>query len=231
MADHREKIGILGGSFDPVHLGHLGLAQEILTRLNLDAIWFIPAWRSPHKQDQIPAPAQHRMNMLMKALAPFPKFQVSDIELDPENLSYTFDTLVSLHNRHPDKEWYLLLGMDTFRDFSSWRNARDILQKVHLAVATRPGLPRDIIQQTLEVWKKDLSFFYQPDTKENGVQTYHCSESEKKIIFCDIEPLDISSREIREALKRGRSVKKMLPAEVEGYIIGHHLYSQSPAAT
>ncbi len=178
MADKNEKIGILGGSFDPIHLGHLGLARDVLKQLNLDAIWFIPAWLSPHKQDQIPADAAHRLNMLTQALVPFPKFQVSEIELDQKGVSYTFNTLTALQKEFPDREWVLILGMDTFRDFSSWKNAREILQSVHLAVATRPGYPDGHSQHNLPSLLDSLPLSYQRDREQNGVQTCHCGESE-----------------------------------------------------
>lgn len=226
MADKKEKIGILGGSFDPIHLGHLGLARDVLKQLNLDAIWFIPAWLSPHKQDQTPADAAHRLHMLTQALAPFPKFQVSEIELDQKGVSYTIDTLTALQKRFPDREWFLILGMDAFRDFSSWKNVREILQSVHLTVATRPGYPDD--PHNLPSLLDRLPLSYALGREQNGVQTCHCGESEKTISFCEIEPLDISSNEIREKIQRGQPVKKMLPPQVEGYIMTHRLYQANP---
>jgi nicotinate-nucleotide adenylyltransferase len=133
------KSGILGGTFDPVTLGHLGLARNIQEKMNLDRIWFVPAWKSPHKQDQPTTDACHRSNMLKEALAPYPDFEISEIELNREEVSYTIDTLIELQSRYSDTEWYLILGMDTFQEFSTWKNVREILEKVHLAVATRPG--------------------------------------------------------------------------------------------
>ncbi len=228
MADKNEKIGILGGSFDPIHLGHLGLARDVLKQLNLDAIWFIPARLSPHKQDQTPADAAHRLNMLTQALAPFPKFQVSEIELDQKAVSYTINTLAALQKRFPDREWFLILGMDTFRDFSSWKNVREILQSAHLAVATRPGYPEDHSQHNLPSLLDSLPFSYQLDREQNGAPTCFCGESGKTIIFCEIEPFDISSNEIRERIQRGQPVKKMLPPNTEGYIMTHRLYQANP---
>lgn len=228
MADQGKTIGILGGTFDPVHLGHLGLARDVQKQLGLDAIWFIPAWRSPHKQDQTPADPAHRMNMLKKALAPYPEFQISEIELDRRDISYTIDTLKKLHRDHPEKEWTLILGMDTFRDFVSWKNAGDILRNTNLAVATRPGFPEDLIPATLQTLAADLGLNYQMAPAGGGIQTCLCPESDKKIIFCEIHPADISSRQIREALRQGKTPKKMLPPEVEEYIMEHLLYQANP---
>jgi nicotinate-nucleotide adenylyltransferase len=196
--------------------------------MNLDRIYFIPAWQSPHKMDQPPTDAGHRLNMLKQALAPYPHFEISEIELDQKKVSYTIDTLTTLQNQHPDTEWYLILGMDTFRDFATWKNVRGILERVHLAVATRPGYSNDLVSKTVKTLLDDLSFSYQLHQQTNGVQTYLCPETGKTLVFCDIEPLDISSSEIRERIKRGLSVKKMLPPEIERYIMAHLLYSASP---
>jgi nicotinate-nucleotide adenylyltransferase len=224
----KEKSGILGGTFDPITLGHLGLARDIQEKVNLDRIWFIPAWQSPHKQDQPPTDASHRLSMLKKALAPYPHFEISEIELDQKRVSYTTDTLTALQNQHPDTEWYLILGMDTFRDFSSWKNCAEILRKTRLVIATRPGYSNDLTPKTLQAMMDNLPFSYQLHRQTNEVQTYLCRETEKTLIFCDIEPLDISSSEIRERIKCGLSVKKMLPPEIERYIMAHHLYQANP---
>jgi len=224
----KERSGILGGTFDPVTLGHLGLARDIQEKINLDRIWFIPAWQSPHKQDQPPADAGHRLNMLKQALAPFPHFEISEIELDQKEVSYTIDTLSTLQNRHPDTEWYLILGMDTFQDFATWKNVREILERVHLAVATRPGYLNNLDPKTLQALMADLPFIYQLHRQTHEVQTYLCRETGKTLVFCDIEPLDISSSKIRERVKSGLSVKNMLPPEIEGYIMAHLLYQANP---
>lgn len=223
-----KKIGILGGTFDPVTLGHLGLARNILEKISLDQIWFIPAWQSPYKQDQPPANAGHRLNMLKEALAPYPNFEISEIELNHKEVSYTINTLVALQNEHPDTEWYLILGMDTFRDFSNWKKVREILERVHLTIATRPGSPDEFSPKTLQALIDKLPFSYQLHQQENKVLTYRCRESAKTLNFCDIEPIDVSSSEVRKRVKSGLSVKKMLPPEVEKYIMAHHLYQANP---
>ena len=219
------KSGILGGTFDPITLGHLGLARNIQEKLNLDRVWFVPAWQSPHKQDQPITDPGHRLDMLKEALTRYPDFEISEIELNQKGISYTIDTLITLQSQHPDTEWYLILGMDTFRDFTTWKNVREILERVHLAVATRPGYPNNLAPKTLA---DDLPFAYQLHRQANAVQTYLCPETGKTLVFCDIEPLDISSSEIRERIRDGLSVKKMLPPEVERYIMAHHLYQANP---
>ncbi|MFQ5583646.1 MAG: nicotinate (nicotinamide) nucleotide adenylyltransferase, partial [Calditrichia bacterium] len=216
------KSGMLGGTFDPITLGHLGLAQNIQEKINLDRVWFVPAWQSPHKQDQPPTEAGHRLNMLKEALASYPNFEISEIELNQKGVSYTINTLTALQNQHPDTEWYLILGMDAFRDFAIWKNVREILERVHLAVATRPGYPNGSAPKTLQALMDGLPWSYQLDRQANEVRTYLCRETGKTLVFCGIEPVNVSSSEIRERVKCGLSVKKMLPPEVERYIMTHH---------
>jgi nicotinate-nucleotide adenylyltransferase len=224
----KDKSGVLGGTFDPITLGHLGLAREIQEKMNLDRVWFIPAWQSPHKQDQPPSEANHRLNMLKIALAPYPQFEISEIELHQKKVSYTINTLTTLQNQHPDTEWYLILGMDTFQGFATWRNVRKILERVHLVIATRPGYSNSLSPKTLQALIDDLPFSYQLQSQTNETHTYLCEKTEKTLVFCDIEPLDISSSETRDRIKSGLSVKKMLPPEIEGYIMAHHLYQANP---
>jgi nicotinate-nucleotide adenylyltransferase len=118
--------------------------------------------------------------------------------------------------------------MDTFRDFSSWKNCAEILQKTHLVIATRPGYPNDLAQKALQALIDGLPFSYQLDRQTSEVRTYLCRDTVKTLDFCDIEPLDISSREIREKIKCGLSVKKMLPPAVQRYIMAHRLYQANP---
>ena len=224
----KEKVGILGGTFDPITLGHLGLARDIQEKVNLDRIWFVPAWQSPHKQDHPPTDASHRLNMLKTALASYPSFEISEIELDQEEVSYTIDTLTSLKSQHPETEWYLILGMDTFQGFATWKKAREILESAHLTIATRPGYSNDISSKILQSLMGNLPFSYQLHEQTNEIQTYLCQETGKTLTFCSIEPLDISSSEVRERIKSGLSVKNMLPPEIDQYIMAQLLYSARP---
>lgn len=223
-----QKSGLLGGTFDPVTTGHLHLAQSIQKNLNLDRIWFIPAWQSPHKLDRPPTDATHRLNMLKQALTPFPHFQISEIELGHPRVSYTINTLTALHNRHPDTEWYLILGRDTFRDFASWKSCREILEKAHVVVATRPGYGDALAEKALQNLMEATACSFHLDHEAHGLKTYLCGDTGKTLIFCDIEPVDVSSSEIRERVRRGLSVKNLLPPEVERYIMSHHLYQAIP---
>ncbi len=115
-----------------------------------------------------------------------------------------------------------------FRDFAAWKQVREILQKVHLIVATRPGYPDGPTQTPLPSLMENLPFIYQLDREANGTQTFLSRETEKTVIFCDIEPLDISSSEVRSRIKSHLSAKKMLPPEVERYIMTHLLYQANP---
>ena len=222
------KYGILGGTFDPVTLGHLGLARSIQNLIRLDQIWFVPAWQSPYKQHTPLTDPNHRLNMLKEAVVAHPNYKISSIELDQKKVSYTIDTLTTLQTQHPETDWYLILGMDTFQSLSGWKNVRGILQKVHLVVATRPGYSIDPATKDPKTLVHGLPFSYELDQQANRVQTFVCQETGKTLVVCDIEPLDISSSEVRERIKTGLSVKKMLPPEVEEYIMAHRLYQANP---
>jgi nicotinate-nucleotide adenylyltransferase len=224
----KKKAGILGGTFDPLTLGHLGLARDIQKIMHLDRVWFVPAWQSPHKLDQPPTEAIHRLNMLKEALASYPHFELSEIELDQQEISYTVNTLNTLQNQYPEIDWYLILGMDTFEGFATWKDVREILEKTHLVIATRPGYSDNLAEKNLQSLIDDLPLSYQLQSQTNRVRTYLCRETAMTVVFCDIEPLDISSSEIRERIKSGLSVKKMLPPEIERYIMAHLLYQATP---
>ena len=224
----RQNSGILGGTFDPVHLGHLGLATQIRDKLHLDQIWFIPAWQSPHKLDQGSTEPHHRLKMLEVALAPYPDFMISEIELERQCVSYTVDTLTDLKKMYPETDWHLILGMDAFRDFSSWKDVGEILKMAHLVVATRPGISSDTASGSLAALMNNLGMTCQPEPDQKDIQTFLCPETENKIFLCDIEPRDIASRDIRDRIRRGLSTKNLLLPEVERYIMINLLYQTNP---
>lgn len=135
------KIGILGGTFDPVHLGHLGLARAAADQFALDKVLFIPAFIPPHKagrRDLTPAPYRYRMVEL--AIRPESRFEVSDIEFSRPDLSYTVDTLRGLKDQHPGSEFFLILGEDSLAEFSKWQEPGRILEMARILCAARPGV-------------------------------------------------------------------------------------------
>ncbi len=191
------RIGLLGGTFDPVHRGHVAVASAAMDALHLHRVYFIPALISPHKTHRSPTSAEHRLAMLRLALQEHPNFFVSAAELDRPGPSYTVDTLREFRELFPDSSHQLfwLIGEDNLASFPSWKNAREILRMAQLAVYPR----------------KSDSVPY-----ENTGRIPH-----KKI---PAPRIDISASEIRRALSLGQDVSSFLHPEVLQYITEHGLY-------
>ncbi len=228
MENTDKEIGILGGSFDPVHLGHLRLGLEARQRFQLDRILFVPAHQSPHKQDQPLTETRHRLAMLNMALQDQPGLEVSEIELKRGGLSYTADTLEALRAERPTAEFSLVLGADTFKYFGSWRNASQILSRGHLLVAHRPGHAMPPALEFLEDVLGEHSQDYRLLNTEKQKQVFENPVTKRRIAFFEIPPMDISSHQIRREVHHNPLIKKMLPPDVDRYIMAHRLYPPHP---
>lgn len=213
IATSKRAIGILGGSFDPVHLGHIHLAREIKYKLGLNNVLFIPCYRSAHGKLSNTTP-KHRLSMLNLALEGIVDFQVNDLEIKRQNISYTVETLQSLRAEFPDDIFCLILGMDAFNKFTTWHKWEEILTLSHLIVADRKDYwltkNTDIIKlvQNHEISEK-MSLF---------------KSIAGKILFLNIKPLDIQSTTIRSLISQGKQFKQFLPNSVWEYIIQNNLY-------
>jgi nicotinate-nucleotide adenylyltransferase len=197
MAD-KNKMGILGGTFDPIHLGHLVLAQQVKKKLKLDQVRFIPCLIPPHKTRRRLSPAKDRFRMVEMAVEDNLEFSVSDIEIKRGGLSYTVDTLRQLACSHPDTELYFLTGSDVLDEINTWKDPDEIYRLARMVIAIRPG-------------------FDNIDKKNPFV---------KKSILVEITGLDISSSRIRQMVKKGQSIKYLVPPQVEEYILKKKLYLQ-----
>lgn len=190
------KIGIFGGTFDPIHHGHLIVAEYVREHARLDRVIFIPADISPHKQNANPAPSKDRMAMLREAIRPNPFFESADVEIARGGVSYTVETLRTLRQRNPTDELYLLIGADNLADFLSWREPGEIVRLAQIIVMNRPGFRR-----------------VSPD-----------SVLLRSVIQCDVPAIDISATEIRRRLVKGLPISYLVPPAVAKYIARHHLY-------
>ncbi len=190
------KTGILGGTFNPPHVGHLIVAERVREELALDTILFIPSGVSPHKQHLQPVDATCRMEMVRLAVQGQSLFNASDIEVSRGGVSYTVDTLEQLKQLHPGDNLFLLIGMDNLTEFNTWKSPEKIVELAGLVVMTRPG--------------------FEP----NGV----LQEYRKKLTLCQVPEIGISSSEIRERVKQGKSVRYLVPQAVESYIHARKLY-------
>ena len=141
-SDMSGAIGILGGSFDPPHYGHIDLASKAMEKYRLEKVYWVPAKVSPFKQGQTHTPADHRLQMARLAVQAQPKFIVDECEIQREDVSYTIDTLRDFANRFPDKELYLIIGGDAVTRFHEWKDVDQFSRYVKIAVGSRPGAER-----------------------------------------------------------------------------------------
>lgn len=212
-----ERIGILGGTFDPVHLGHLAVARTVRERYDLDLILFIPAPSPPHKDREL-TPFAHRMAMLEAALADDPGLRASPLEAERPPPSYTIETLEELHRRLPGRKLYLVIGADMFVEIELWYRYAEIFLLADLIVAARPGF--SVAAVTAKVEALPGRFRYDAERR-----MWHREDGFRIFYVPDIA-VPISSSEIRKRLARGGSVDKLLPAEVLAYIRHHGLYAR-----
>ena len=192
------KLGIFGGTFNPIHLGHLLIAQDALEEFGLSKVLFIPAATPPHKRAPDLAPDRHRLAMVKLATRENPKFAVSDIELRRGGLSYTIDTVRALRKRHSRAELHLLIGSDSLNEFHHWREARELAGLCRVIAVLRPG------EKRFRFAKRRL-----PGLRPLTLAAH---------------PFAVSSTEIRERVRKVKSVRYLVPDAVGRYIAKHNLY-------
>jgi len=213
------RTAVFGGSFNPVHLGHLLLADEMLDRLRLDRVVFVPAAAPPHKPAALLAPADHRFAMVQLAVAGHPGFEVSDVELRRSGPSYTVDTLEAL--TRSGEELFLLVGSETFLDLLSWRQPRRLVELARLVVVPRTGSAFD-----------PESAAAQKVLREIGAERFVAGDepiTPATVAIVRAVSLPISSSDLRARTRAGRSLDYRVPEAVAAYIRRHGLYAGSAA--
>jgi nicotinate-nucleotide adenylyltransferase len=216
-----QKIGILGGTFNPIHYGHLAAAEEVRDRLKLDRILFIPSSLPPHKlEEDIPSAVQ-RMEMVRLATADNPLFEPSGIEIKRGGRSYSIDTVEALRQASAGVELFFIIGLDSFLDIQTWREWERLLSSCGFVVIPRPGyLFADLAKL---VFMKDAA--QELIGLDQGALKQAVVRSGAYAIYLETIPLyDISSTDIRARVKAGASIKYLLPDTVETYIIKNKLY-------
>jgi nicotinate-nucleotide adenylyltransferase len=215
------KIGFFGGTFNPIHFGHLRAAEEIRTRLSFDRVIFIPSGTPPLKNSDL-ADARHRYRMTGLAISENPFFELSDIELENGRKSYTVDTIEKLKERFPFRSVYFILGIDAFLDIPNWRLPEKLISLIDFVVIPRPPFAFTDLSTSpyLDIDSDNHGKLAKPDTKSYGLKL----KSGHEITVLPMPLLDISATRIRKLLKNGESIKYLLPAAVESYIIANKLY-------
>lgn len=211
------RVGLFGGSFNPIHIGHLRAAEEVREAQRLDRVLFIPAALPPHKRTHQLATPQQRLEMVRLAIAGNPYFRVSDIELRRSGRSYSVDTLRELRQKFPNWHLYFIVGSDAFAEIHTWKEFEQLFALAHFVVVSRPGGPVAPLPRLLPVVTR-RAFWYAPP----GLQLVH--ESGHRVTFQPITGFDVSATTIRRHLKRGRSIRYLVPAAVEQYIARHQIY-------
>lgn len=189
-------IGVMGGTFDPIHCGHLLAASEVADRFRLAMVVFVPAGRPWQKDDREIASGAHRLAMTTIAVAEDPRFRVSDVDLNRPGSTYTVDTLRDLHHEYgPDTDLVFITGADALADVSTWHKPHELTTLAHLVGTSRAGQPA-----------------VRPDLPSDSVT------------LIDIPAVDISASDIRQRVATGRSIRYLVPPGVESYIERHGLY-------
>lgn len=203
------RLGVIGGTFDPPHYGHLVLAENASVQLRLDQVLFVPARQPPHKPEQPITPAGHRVAMVESAVADNAAFRLSRVDVERPGPHFTVDMLRILRGMYPGATFFFLIGGDSLADFTTWRDPSGILEQARLAVMRRPGSEADMtsLREALP-----------------GI--------EERLIWLDAPYLEISGTDLRRRVGEGLPIRYLVPPSVEQYVHEHQLYrSQANVAT
>ncbi|MDO4268721.1 MAG: nicotinate-nucleotide adenylyltransferase [Eubacteriales bacterium] len=200
------KIGIMGGTFDPIHNGHLALGRQAYEEYGLDQVWFMPSGTPPHKKDHTVTAAADRCEMVKLAIAGCPCFKLSDFEIRRPGNTYTADTLALLRGQYPEHEFYFIIGGDSLYEIERWYHPERIMK---LAVLLAAGREYEGAVRTM-----DQQIAYLKERYGADIRRLHCRE------------MDVSSNEVRGLEARGERIVQYVPKPVEAYIESHGLYQE-----
>lgn len=200
------RIGVFGGTFDPIHFGHLVLAEQCHEQCELDEVWFVPASRPPHKQGVFVSDAKHRCEMVELAIAGRSCFKISRIEIDRDGPSFTVETLEQIRSANHSAELFLLVGADSLRDMPYWRSPQRILELANIIAVNRGDTTADDFQKMVAAFG---------------------SQGLSRIKTIQMPGITISASDLRQRISHGRSIRYLLPRAVEAYIAQHRLYGSN----
>ena len=218
------KIGFIGGTFDPVHFGHLRMAEEARYIFSLDKVYFLPSKIPPHKLGRKITPPEVRIEMLKEAIASNPYFDIDTHDLELDEPSYTVNTLRDLREKYSGSKIFFIIGMDSFRKLHTWKNFMDLFGLSNFLVARRP-------RYSLIKFEKKEEFY--PPFDEKKIKNFEINMEKRSLIhkssgfgifFYDSTLMEISSSDIREKIKKRQSIKYLVPEVVEKNIYERRLY-------
>lgn len=190
------RVGLMGGTFDPIHLGHLIAAEQVREQMGLDQVWFLPAPIPPHKPNRSITDAIHRLNMVELAIENHPHFHVSRVEFEREGRSYTIDTMRALNERYPEHRFFFIVGADMVQDLPNWHQIEQLMKCVTFIGLDRPGYERPRLEGALA----------------------------RRVTYVTMPLIDIAATEVRERIRAGQSIRYLVPDRVRYYIEEHRLY-------
>lgn len=200
-----QRIGVIGGTFDPIHYGHLAAAEEARVRMNLERVLFVVAGVPPHKLDEEVTPVEHRLAIVSLAIASNPHFEISRVDVDRPGPSYTVDTISLLRKQWgQETEVYFIMGLDSLVELPTWHHPQRLIQLCRLLAVKRPGFETDMAELEASV---------------PGISS--------RVEIIDMPEVDISSSDLQQRVRDGLPIKYQVPEEVERYIMEHGLYRRS----
>jgi nicotinate-nucleotide adenylyltransferase len=216
---HRRSVALFGGTFDPIHSGHIAVAQAAQKRFHLDAIHFIPSSRPPHKSKPALTPFVHRYAMVALGCTDHPGFfpSLAEAPLDgaAPHVFYTIDTVRKFHREHPEDHLYFILGADQFLEIPTWKSYEALLDSCDFIIASRPGFRADLLGLVIPPEKFGRSHGHDPNKLVLRKSTVHLLTTVSS---------HVSSTEVRQRLEHGQKIHGLVPARVEEYILGQALY-------
>lgn len=219
------RLGLLGGSFNPVHNGHLAIARQTREALGLDRILFIPTSHPPHKPSGSLAPAQDRYEMVRLAIASDPALAISDVEIRRPGKSYSIDTVRLLQQEYgAQTQLFFLIGLDAFLDFPSWRDPQTLLELCSFVVLSRPGLSFRALSTVALL--PPIPYRSLADLDEGRTSRIEAPLGTLGLTCLKLPPSPVSASDIRSRIRQGLPVANLLPPLVESYILQHHLYQE-----
>src|SRR5688500_4238776 len=218
------RIGLFGGTFNPVHRCHLEAATQTQRRLRLDRVLFIPSADPPHKLSMSLAPARQRLEMVRIAIRDMPAFQVSDVEMRRPSKSYSIETVHELQKEFgPEAELFFIIGLDAFLELHTWKQASELLRACHFVVLARPGSTFSSLLKMSLLPSMDRAPLLALDT-QRALQVDVPLPGGMSLILLWIPPCYVSASDIRYRITHQLSLSNLLPASVESYILEEHLY-------
>lgn len=221
MKKTRKKIGLFGGTFNPVHFGHLRVAEEVRERLGFDKVLFIPSCNPPLKSGSL-ASGRDRYEMTRLSVLGNPFFEISDVECRKPGKSYTVETYAALMKEYPDTDLSLIVGIDSFLDIPAWYQPERLMALASFVVISRPGFRFADLSPLVAAGEGVLSAL---DRHEREVASASMKNGREAFLM-NVTPFHVSATSVRACVREGRSIKYLLPDEVESYIISHNLYRE-----